>query len=43
MIKEKVANEDKKILIDEKTFELASVGLRTLCFGKKILTQDDYD
>lgn len=40
VIREKVMDEDKRILIDEKTFELASIGLRTLCFGKKTLSKD---
>lgn len=31
----KVEDKDKKILIEEKTFDLASIGLRTLCFAYK--------
>lgn len=37
-MKERIEGDDIKIIIDEKTFELASEGLRTLCFAKKELT-----
>jgi len=30
-------------LIDEKTFDLASIGLRTLCFGYKKITIEKYE
>ena len=42
-MKERVEGDDVKIMIDEKTFELASEGLRTLCFAKKTLSQKEYD
>lgn len=42
VIREKVSR-DKKILIDEKTFDLASIGLRTLCFGHKKLAIKQFE
>lgn len=43
VMKEKVHDQDAKVFIDEKTYELASEGLRTLCFGRKNITQEEFD
>lgn len=40
MIKSKIKTPEEAMLIEEKTFILASQGLRTLCFAKKDLTQE---
>ena len=43
VMKERVEGDEVKIIINEKTFELASEGLRTLCFAKKSLSKDEYE
>ena len=43
VMREKIKGDDIKITIDEKTFELASEGLRTLCFAKKTLYKEEYE
>lgn len=39
VMKERVDGEEVRIIINEKTFELASEGLRTLCFAKKTISK----
>lgn len=39
---QKIHSNDYKILIEEKTYEFASIGLRTLCFGNKIIDEADF-
>lgn len=42
VMRTKVSSNDNKIVIDEKTYELASIGLRTLCFAFKNITDEQY-
>lgn len=42
-IKKKILDKDTKILIDEKTFDMASIGLRTLCFAYKEVSRSEYE
>ncbi len=36
---DKIVDIDNKVFVEEKTYELAAEGLRTLCFGFKRLTK----
>lgn len=42
-MKKKIKDKGTKILIDEKTFDMASTGLRTLCFCYKELSINEYE
>ena len=43
VIKTRVGKQSDKIYIDEKTYILASEGLRTLCFSYKVLDKNQYE
>lgn len=43
VIKTRVGKQSDKIYIEEKTFILASEGLRTLCFSYKVLEKKEFD
>ena len=43
IMKEKIKRISEKVLVEEKTYILATEGLRTLVFGKKKLSQSEFD